>query len=143
MRTLKFRVWLGDHWVDWLPSVKTHGEYNEVFIDPDQYETHGGKFYIEQYTGLKDKNGKEVYEGDIVKFDDVDPEANTEDPGKVVFKYGTFVIKCADGGFYYDENQRMVPLGYVKPSLYEVIGNIHENPELLGDTDDTNMEGEK
>lgn len=67
---------------------------------------------IEQYTGLKDQNGKEIYEGDIVRqFDDEE----------------YFVVKFEYGGFLpFTANMMTFDVDYC-----EVIGNIHENPELL------------
>lgn len=75
---------------------------------------------VMQYTGLKDKNGKEIYEGDIVEF----PIGNGDlIKQQVVFQRGAFTT----------ESGRM--WGYEKDTLYlgwyEVIGNIYENPELL------------
>ena len=67
------------------------------------------------YTGLKDKNGKEIYEGDIVKH------ATDEGVYKVIFEDGGFYVKNL---FEYDfQTINEYPL--------EVIGNIYENPELL------------
>ncbi|RVU61195.1 hypothetical protein BM74_27355 [Bacillus thuringiensis] len=65
-----------------------------------------------QYTGLKDKNGKEIYEADIV----IDTNG---DSGQVVFSNGMFVRRV-NGEW-----------GQNLQSYHEVIGNIYENPELL------------
>lgn len=75
------------------------------------------KVSLMQYTGFKDKNGKEIYEGDIVEYYDRD--------WKVMYDMefgGYMLVRPGDSyeNFQYDANQRM-----------EVIGNIYENPELI------------
>jgi len=68
-----------------------------------------------QYTGLKDKNGKEIYEGDILLWEDVKIKS------EVVFEEGCFVIKHEQGGSDFISSKNM----------FEIIGNIYENPELI------------
>ena len=70
-----------------------------------------------QYTGLKDKHGKEIYEGDIVQNDDMSDGA----VGVVEFRDGCFL----DTKNWYEEHNNI----YAKNS--EIIGNIYENPELV------------
>jgi uncharacterized phage protein (TIGR01671 family) len=79
-----------------------------------------------QYTGLKDKNGKEIYEGDIIKVWGRDDYLET-----IVFEHGSFVAKDYDqkvgdgtGGSLWQNKKHT-------EEECEVIGNIYENPELL------------
>lgn len=93
-------------------------------LDTGQLYTAGSinvtdSYYIEQYTGLKDKNGKKVFEGDIVKCGD----SHT----------GVVEYSKNDYGFLYEQNSGYSHLltflaGYKQ---FEIIGNIHQNPELL------------
>lgn len=75
-------------------------------------------FIVMQYTGLKDKNGKEIYEGDIVK--------ELDKIFQVTFSKGCFYI--CNSIYSYKVSDFMG---------LEVIGNMYENPELLGDKDET------
>lgn len=87
---------------------------------------------IGQFTGLLDKNGKKIYEGDIIKHPYVDPifrdlvEPKEGDgvTSEVVFHDGAFVVK-------YDENDFIYLDGFTRHGYVEVIGNIHENSELV------------
>lgn len=88
------------------------------------------EYVIMQSTGLKDKNGKLIYEGDMLKTDLKRPY------NIVVFRNGMFMIECEHTtGIYYDlfcgvcDDLRKD----IDSVSFEIIGNIYENKELLGE----------
>lgn len=87
---------------------------------------------IGQYTGLTDKNGKKIFEGDIVTYDDA--EADYEGYHDNVFlNCGEVGISAWDGIYF--TNRQTVEMSdlYESETMVdcEIIGNIHDNPELL------------
>ena len=99
-------------------------------IKRDDYEVYMIEVIPEtlgQYTGLKDKNGKEIYEGDII-FDSF-----YEKKAKVVFLEGAFWLDYIDDFKEYETIHKRYQLiaNYDNKSVLEVIGNIYDNPELL------------
>lgn len=81
---------------------------------------------VGQFTGLLDKNGKEIYEGDIVSVKDF-TNVSSSYIGKVIFRGGQWCVE------YYKEYRCCPPLFFddFADKKTEVIGNIHDNPELL------------
>lgn len=115
MRELKFRAWDGNKMIeDVIPTSETS------IIELFEYEWQETEVEsVEQYTGLKDKNGREIYIGDIVS------EHQRDIIGKIVQNpSGEYRIVWI--GVFGGES-----VLYVHNSLCEVIGSIHENPELL------------
>ena len=84
---------------------------------------------VGQFTGLHDRNGKEIYEGDVVKFTMGDEERICV----VEYKNGGFMVE-SDGFFGLDEFD-VTTIGFAFDEMDEtiVVGNIHDNPELLED----------
>lgn len=122
MREIKFRAWFGEEHkmipFDELHIELENGEYT-VWYSLDGDSIQDGlcveDFNIMQYTGLKDKNGKEIYEGDIVRL----PE--DED-----YKYYSIIYSKNVLGFTLSNG-----CGFGLSYGIEVVGNIYENPELL------------
>jgi len=110
MRETKFRAWNGER----MKEVLTWG-FNERFISTPKETSPQEDLKVMQYTGLKDKNGKEIYEGDIVEWESK----------RVGSPYGVNEISRAVVKF---ENQKWSPW---LSEFMTVIGNIYENPELL------------
>lgn len=124
MREIKFRAWDTEENKWYKPVYRAYeGKLFEILIgmngcvvtrNMDGVGIGLPRFEIMQYTGLKDKNGKEVYEGDFLIAGD---KVYT-----VVFEDGCSIIRNTTGA---------TPLWFVETESTEVIGNIYENPELL------------
>lgn len=126
-REIKFRAWDGKQFSYW-----GFGIMPGAFKGPPTNQDGNPMTMIhQQFTGLKDKNGKEIYDGDIVmvrsQYDEEDGvPANIASPNRVYFRDGAF--RC---GFFDMLLGEKVCSGSEGNWNMEVIGNIYENPELL------------
>ena len=124
-REIKFRIWYIEQ-KKWITDenldlfVAPHNtNLNEFFAGNDDW------FVFQQFTGLRDSNNKDIYEGDIIQTQ-VLIGGDELDKFTVVFKDGAFRRDwdfCRSEGLLFNE----INQGYAE----EVIGNILENPELL------------
>ena len=102
--------------------IKKEGRYTLYYV-PVEPETLG------QYTGLKDKNGKKIFEGDILEYiGKREDNMNKVYRRKVVFHEGMFALLSKELQAYSALNYHGMKDGR---SAWRVIGNIHDNPELL------------
>ena len=119
----KFRAW--DKNTNDMVDVKTIDlekdgsigcivDYNGINLDVSEC-------ILMQSTGLKDKNGVEIFEGDVLYYIPFESHINDS---IVVFEKGSFCKKMLRNG-------KLTSVRFIDSEEYEVIGNIHENPELL------------
>ena len=130
-REIKFRGkdFLKEEWVygdlvktkNFVAIKKTNGDY----FHPTQVSPNT----VGQYTGLKDKDGREIYEGDILQYIGKRRDnMNKVYRRKVVFHEGMFALLSKELPVYSALNYHCMEDGR---SAWSVIGNIHDNPELI------------
>ncbi len=129
MKDLRFRAW--DDLGNKIEKFAWLDEYNH-FNGEDLTNTHYGNIIsVEQFTGLHDKNGKMIFEGDIVKIcgnesyscESFSTDDEWEFTGKIVYESCMFLIGNKEWMPLYDTVEYELDV--------EIIGNINENPELL------------
>ena len=126
MENIKFRAW--DN------NLKEYLEYENYIFDPENGDvldygwndtlTVNEDAIVEQYTGLKDKNGVKIFEGDIVRQQMRFDETN----GFIFWEQEKARFSINLDGF-------ITTITRPQEHSYEVVGNIHQNPELLIDPD--------
>lgn len=127
MREIEFRgkkLYNGE-WVYGVPFEDFDGNMlignygSKVKVIPDT---------ISEFTGLEDKNGTRIYEGDIIRTKAFGKNIKT---GVNCADYDIFQVTFKRSGFHLENNEREFSLSVTSTSYYEIIGNIFDNPELL------------
>lgn len=144
MREIKFRAWnkKRNKWMsEYHYSINENGT---ISLMVGNYDDSSNDIELIQFTGLKDKNGKEIYEGDIIKsIHKLNPLMIKDEFSIVGYSYNQ--VEFVSGRFigqpkkwdneiseYFGKNgiYGFTPNELTKPST-EIIGNIYENPELF------------
>ena len=133
MRVVKFRAW--DKEIEKIYPV-LEIDFVEEWVS--MYSKIAGRHYnwlnnlvLMQYTGLEDKNGEEIYESYIVKFDPQSPcgdefyNPRDGEIGEVIFDFGSLVVRPID------KKRESLRFSLSELGDWVVLGNIYENPELL------------
>lgn len=128
-REIKFRAWTGEVMqynvmTGWLGGFYVQGIDAKDSASMSPFNTkYGDHVPIMQFTGLLDKNGKEIFEGDMVEYvDTYDGQITSIDK---------YIVEFAGGGFYLKSVEDEEYNSDINISPVEIIGNIYENPELL------------
>lgn len=156
MRGIKFRAWVNEE--DEEYSRMVYSPQSIVTILSHKYGKTGvarpagfsnidnqpkpERYVLMQYTGLTDKNGTEIYEGDIIKFYHKDNLPETAEIAEVIY-YGCESYAAFDLNYkrikhhYFDGANALACIVSTGDYDFSVIGNIYENPELLNDNQRT------
>jgi len=129
MREIKFRAWnIGGKIMNYSIAGLYPSEYGIAVQVNGSRDINSINYVLLQYTGLKDKNGKEIYEGDVVKILDTSISKHYDFIGECVW----YEFSC---GFNLRKGNHDLMFKRLDSTTeqYEIIGNIYENPNLLDD----------
>lgn len=126
-REIKFRAWDVDN------KEMSHIQDDEIYVDGNGDLIHPARYILMQYTGVRDKNGKEIYEGDILQHKMHYPVDFQDRNPHLRYDYIGTGVEWEDGFWFIDRRnpKNETLLTRSRASEWEVIGNIYENPDLL------------
>ena len=144
MREIKFRVWA----IDWKDNNLNSPQGKMMYCEHRDFAWLGetaientSRYIVMQFTGLTDKNGKEIYKGDVILIPSSYTEMITDDGGEsqdspqiqeVIFHKGSFGIVAEKDDLF---SKRFYSFYEIEQEItdnpIEVIGNIYSNPELI------------
>lgn len=151
-REIKFRAWDKSREVMMQPFISYYTKDGIITVSEDYHEDDGPNDWdksfcaneLMQFTGLKDKNKNDLYEGDIVQFEFVTEISKRMVNGLIVYRNDHCCFQAKyDGGVKFQNAYRLLvadPYDNKNPSKVffdpeiEIIGNIYENPHLLTPT---------
>ena len=122
MRTIKFRIF--------NKKIKSYIDIHSSAIMIDELNNLNDNLIVEQFTGLHDKNGKEIYEGDKLRDDYYDEDTVIEDYAVVVWD-GKLCQWAIDNSFAQDGSSYTNLVEYFGRENLEIIGNVFENADLV------------
>jgi uncharacterized phage protein (TIGR01671 family) len=126
MKEYKFRFYSNDaqRYLDvieiWVKSNKFTVQYGNT----SQIAIVDGIHQLEEFTGLTDKNGTDIFEGDII-------ESRTGQLAEIIYNHGSFYLKFIKYEKEHALDDGTLGFEYYNPDISIVIGNIHENKDLL------------
>lgn len=134
MRDIKFRAWSPEQSIMVLVDVLiclAGGSFKVFYGDEKELQTMFDPVVM-QFTGLLDKNGKEIYEGDIIRisnFNMVGHEDTKSESPIEIFEDIECEVLFDDAGFVFESDDHgLIPLNVMGEKDYEIVGNIYQNP---------------
>ena len=120
MKQIKFRAWDTER-NEWIKGFFIDADDGSITYNCVNDSIYGDNYILEQFTGLHDTTGKEIYEGDVV-------QCVNGHVGAVIWEEHDCCFNIID---YYNCSDEYPTMAFIEGQPFKVIGNIHESPELI------------